>query len=192
LIPKERAFVLNPLTALGQTDPQVVTIGPFVITERFDVALASVAVRRGRDKDLARAAKAADLPLPGPASALTGSPWSAFWMTPEMWMVEAPYATHEDITEPLKSALGDCASVTEQTDAWVRFDITADDLAPLMERLTNLDLATKLDGFAARTVIDHLGIYLIKRSQTEVTLYGPRASAQSLLHAIEVTAKSVI
>lgn len=184
--------MLEPLTPLGHDTPRTVTIGPFTITERFDVALASVAVRRGDDKALARAAKAIGLPLPAVAAAEAGTPWSTFWITAEMWMVEAPHATHEDIAAILKAALGDTASITEQSDAWVRFDLTAANLAPLTERLTNLDLAQKPPGFAARTVIDHLGVYLIKRSDTELTLYGPRASAQSLLHALEITATSVV
>ncbi len=184
--------MLKPLTALGNDAPEVLTFGTFIITERFDVALASVALRRGREKDLAKAAKSLGLPLPPASMATGGSTFSAFWMTPEMWMVEAAFATHDDIAGHLKLALGEAASVTEQTDAWVRFDISAVNLTPLMERLSNLDLTTLPDGFASRTVIEHLGVYLIKRSDTEITLYGPRASAKSLVHALEVTAKSVL
>ncbi len=183
---------LNPLTALGHDLPEVIAIGPYLIKERFDVALASVAMRRGRDKDLAKAAKAAGVPLPAPARAEIVTPYSAFWVAPEMWIVEADFGSHEDIAGHLKLVLGDAASITEQTDAWVRFDISAADLSPLLERLSNLDLASLPIGYASRTVIEHLGAYLIKRRETEVTLYGPRASAQSLLHALEVTAKSVI
>lgn len=183
---------LKPLTALGHDAPVVITHGPYSFTERFDVALASVATRRGRDKDLAKAAKAAGLPLPAPARSDVGFPYSTFWVAPDMWFVEAPFASHENITDQLKTALGETASITEQTDAWVRFDVSAADLSPLLERLSNLDLVSLPIGYASRTVIEHLGTYLIKRSKTEVTLYGPRASAQSLLHALEVTAKSVI
>ena len=183
---------LKTLTALGHDAPKTITIGNMAIIERFDVALASIAVRRGRDKDLAKAAKSAGVPLPQVAKAEVGQAYSAFWMTPEMWMVEAAFATHEDIAAILKMALGDAASVTEQTDAWVRFDIAAPNLVPLMERLSNIDLATRPIGFASRAVIEHLGVYVIKRSETEIALYGPRASAQSLLHALEVTAKSVM
>ena len=183
--------MLKSLTALGHNMPQTLSIGDITITERFDVALASIAVRRSRDRDLAKRAKASGVPLPAAVKHEIGKTFSAFWMTPEMWMVEAPFASHEDIAAILKTALGDAASITEQTDAWVRFDLAASDLTPMMERLCNVDLATTPVGFATRTVIDHLGVYLIKRSDTELTLYGPRASAQSLLHAIEVTANSV-
>ena len=107
-------------------------------------------------------------------------------------MIEAPFATHENIRAHLLTIFGDAASITEQTDAWVRFDLTAPDLPSLMERLTNVDLRTAAVNTASRTVIDHLGCYLIKRSATEITLYGPRSSAQSLHHALTSAAQSLL
>lgn len=184
--------MLEPLTAFGRATAETVTIGPYTITERFDVALASLAQRRGLEAALSSAAKKAGVPLPAAASAEAGAPWSAFWMTPEMWMIEAPFASHEDIAAHLRAIFGEAASITEQTDAWVRLDLAAPDLGPMLERLTNIDLATKPAGFAARTVIEHLGVFLIKRGAGDVTLYGPRASAGSLLHALEVAARSVL
>ena len=183
------ADTLHALTALGHEAPQTHQIGPYRIAERFDVALASLACRRGRGADVA---KAAGVPLPDPARYAAGSPYSAFWVAPEMWFIEAPFATHEDIVAAVKPAFGDAASVTEQTDAWVRFDLSAADLGPLMERLCNVDFARAPDGFATRTVIEHIGCYLIRHGAGAVTLYGARSSAKSLLHCLEVTAASVI
>jgi sarcosine oxidase, subunit gamma len=182
---------LVAMTALGARAAAVVTHGPLTMTERIDVALASVAGRRGRLADLAKAAKAAGVPLPEPARHLKGEPFSAFWVAPEMWFVEAPFATHEPIAEVLKSVLGDAVSVTEQTDAWVAFDLAAPDLGPLLERLCNLDFPAAPPGYATRTVMDHLGCYLVKHGPGAARLYGPRSSAQSLLHALEVAAASV-
>ncbi len=107
-----------------------------------------------------------------------------------MWFVEAPFASHELIADLLKASLGDAASVTEQTDAWVAFDLAAADLAPLLERLCNVDLPSVPNGYATRTVMEHLGVYLVKLDQGAVRLYGPRSSAQSLLHALEGAAVS--
>jgi sarcosine oxidase, subunit gamma len=183
--------VLKSLTALGNDAPKSITIGTITVTEQFDVALASVAMRKGREKELAKRAKAAGIPLPAATKSEAGKTYCAFWMTPDMWMVEAPFATHEDIAAILKAALGEAASISEQTDAWVRFDVAAIDLSLLMERLSNVDFAREPIGFATRTVIDHLGVYVIKRGDNDVTLYGPWASAQSLIHALEVTAKSI-
>jgi len=181
---------LHALTALGARKAAVVTVGPLTITERFDVALASVAARRGRMADLAIAAQAAGLPLPGPARYETGAVYAAFWTAPEMWLVEAPFASHELIAGMLKGALGDAASVTEQTDAWVAVDLAAPDLSSLLARLCNVDFLTVSPGHATRTMIEHLGCYLIKHGAGSVRLYGPRSSAESLLHALAVAAAS--
>lgn len=183
---------LKPLTALGHDEPRVVEIGSYRIAERFDVALASLATRQGRQTTVAKAAKAAKVPLPGPAQSASSANYSAFWLSTEQWMVEAPFASHEDISDHLKTMFGDAASITEQTDAWVRYDVSSPHLQSLFERLCNVDLSNAPMGFASRTVVEHLGCYLIKRSMREVTLYGPRSSAASLLHVLEVAAQSVV
>lgn len=183
--------LLIPITPLGGPHPETRTIGPWTIAERVDVALASLAFRLGRAADGARAAAAAGVPLPPPGRVERGKPYGSFWLSPDQWMVEAPFASHEDIVAHLKPLFGPSASITEQTDAWVRFDVTGDGLPRLFERLCNVDLAAAPDGFATRTVIEHLGCYLIRRSAREVTLLGPRSSAQSLFHALGVAARSL-
>jgi sarcosine oxidase subunit gamma len=182
--------VLIPVTPLGDLHPETVTVGPWTIAERVDAALASLAFRLGREAEGAAAADAAGVPLPPPARAQDGTPWGAFWLSPGQWMVEAPFASHEDIVVRLKPLFGPTASITEQTDAWVRFDVTGADLPHLFERLCNVDLADAPDGFATRTVIEHLGCYLIRRSADRVVLLGPRSSAESLFHALKVAARA--
>ena len=81
-------------------------------------------------------------------------------------------------------------SVTEQTDAWVVFDLAAADLTPLLERLCNVDFGAVPTGYATRTVMEHLGVYLIKLGPSTARIYGPRSSAESLLHALETAAYS--
>ena len=184
-------IVLKPLSALGHETALVETIGAWTLSERMDVALASLALRRGREADVRAAAEAAGIALPGPGRSEVGA-FGAFWMTPEMWMIEAPFAAHEDIRAQLLGMFGDAASITEQTDAWVRFDIAGDGLGRVLERLTNFDFGPAADGAATRTVIDHVGCYLIKRGASLVTLYGPRSSAGSLHHAWAVAAASVL
>lgn len=174
---------LVAMTALGAHVPVQMIVGPVTITERFDVALASVAVRKGREL-------LGDVPLPGPAMWQAGEPYSAFWVAPGMWFVEADFAAHEGIAEEMKAIFGDAASVTEQTDAWVVFDVAAPDLAPMLERLCNVDFRAVPLGHATRTVVEHLGCYLVRHAADKVRLYAPRSSAQSLLHALEVAAKA--
>ena len=161
-------FILKPITALGHDAPEVDTVGPWTITERADIALASLALRRGRLGDVQTSAAAAGVPLPPAGASASGAIYSAFWMTPEMWMVEAPYASHEDIRAHLLPAFGDAASITEQTDAWVRFDLAGTGLERLFERLSNFDLAKSPAGAATRTVMEHLGCYLIRHPRHDL------------------------
>lgn len=180
---------LAPLTALGHPDPTVMTVGPVTIAERTDVALASLAARRGRAGDVAAAARTIGLPLPGPGRHAAGPVWSAFWLGPEQWMVEAGFETHEDIVAALRPLCGDSASITEQTDAWVRYDLTGTDLAAVFERLCALDVRSMQPGDATRTVIEHLGTYVI-RGTDGMTVLGPRSAARSLHHAVVTAVRS--
>ncbi len=180
---------LKALTAFGQAVPLDERIGPIRITERMDMALASVAIRRGRETEMAAQAARAGIPLPGPGQAAENAPWGAFWVSPDMWMVEAPYDTHEDVAAHVKPVFGEAASVTEQTDAWARFEVQGP-LKPLFERLCNVDIDQFAPGSATRTVMEHLGVYMLRRAQDHMTVMGPRSSAGSLHHALVTAARS--
>ena len=176
---------LNPLTPLGSRVAQTNTVGPVTITENVGLALASVAIRMGGDAAFAKAAKALNITLPPPGRASD----SALWLAPNQWMIEAPFATHENIVAYLKPAFGDAASITEQTDAWVRFDLTGPDLHAMFELLCTLDTRAMKPGDGTRTVIEHLGCYVTRRA-AGFTVLGPRSSAKTLHHALITAAKS--
>ena len=55
----------------------------------------------------------------------------------------------------------------------------------------NAHIRAVADGYATRTMIEHLGCYLIKHGAGGVRLYGPRSSAKGLVHALETAAHSV-
>ncbi len=181
---------LKTLTPLGHAATHAETVGPVAIAEVTDIALASLAARNGRSDDVTAAAKRIGVDLPPPGRHAAGTPCSAFWMGPDMWMIEAPLATHEDIVATLKPAFGDAASLTEQTDAWARFRVTGGDLPRLFERLSNADLATSEAGHAIRTTIEHLGAFLLVRSTAEIDVLSARSSARSMHHALVAAAKS--
>lgn len=176
--------------ALGLAAPKTETLGPVRLAEVTDTALASLASRRGREGAVAAIAGQIGLPLPPPGCAASGPIWSAFWLGPDQWMLEAPAATHEDIAVPLRAAFGQAASITEQSGAWVRIDVFAPDLPALFERLSAQDTRAMQPGSATRTVIEHLGTYLIRRPD-RMTLLGPRSSADALWHALATAAGSV-
>jgi sarcosine oxidase, subunit gamma len=90
----------------------------------------------------------------------------------------------------LRPLFNDAASLTEQTDGWVRFDVTGPNLPQLFERLCSYDLRAHTPGSATRTVIEHLGCYVVLRATDLVSVIGPRSSAHSLHHALITAAHS--
>ncbi len=186
---------LAPLTALGTKAPQQEKIGLVTLAEAPDWALASVTARLGQEAACAAAlAQTLGAGAPGVARYHGGPVLGAFWIAPHSWMVQAPYSAKPDLAAHLRGQLGPCASVTEQSSAWARCDVTgpAPLVAEMFARLCNLDMPQLPSGHARRTVIDHLGCYLLRGDGGAVSVYGPRSGAQSLWHALELAARSIV
>lgn len=174
---------LTSLCALGGLEPRLDTSDGLTLVERPDFALATVAAHQGRGPATREAVSTligAEVPGPG---RMAGHTFRAIWTGPDQWLIEAPYATHADIVPALRSAMGDDAILVEQTDAWVRLDLTGDDVVPVLERLSNLDHRRMAVGSAMFTTIHHLRCLLL-REAGRVAFYGPRASARTLHHAV--------
>lgn len=183
---------LAPLCALGHTDPATHRIGTITIAENPGRAMASLAARTGQAKNALKAIKKlAKIDLPAPGGLVQSGDWQAFWTAPDQWMMTAPFATHEDIAAIVKTAVGDAASVTEQTDGWVRFEITGTEAPAMFERLSNVDIHKMTTGQAARTQIEHLGCFLLCHAPGSYSLVTLRSAAASMLHALDCAAKAV-
>ncbi|WP_299686018.1 sarcosine oxidase subunit gamma [uncultured Tateyamaria sp.] len=184
---------LIPITALGGTTAHVDTIGDTTLTELPDIALASVAARAGQET--ACGAKLRDMlgaDAPAAGKAVFGDPFSALWIGPDQWMISADFATHEDIAAQVSSRFGRCASVTEQTDAWVCFDLSGAGVNAVLELLCNINLLQFAAGDSTRTSIHHLGcLVTCIEPDRLVRIMGPRASAGSLHHAVTTAMTSV-
>lgn len=185
---------LAPLTALGGTAAREDAHGGVTLTENPGLALASVAARRGHE-DACRSHLAALLEGPAPEAGKSRlhDPEAAFWTGPDQWIVGAPYATHEDLADQLMARFGATASITEQSDAWVCFDMRGAGVDAVMELCCNANLAALKTGDATRTSIHHLGCYVLRRDPvTHLRILGPRASAGSLHHALLTAMKSAL
>lgn len=182
---------LSPITALGNKTAQVDTIGTLTISECPDWALASVAARLGKEKTCATALKKAiGVAVPKPAESNTTKDITVFWTGPAQYFVEAPYASHELLSHDLAKQLSGTASVTEQSDGWVRFDLEGPNCSDVFERLCNLDTRAMDDGGVSRTSLEHLGCFILRRSANHYSAYGPRSSAGSMHHALITSAYS--
>lgn len=180
---------LIPTPALGAATQ---TIGSVTIAENSGVALASVAARAGGVDACGKVLKATLGAVPDVGKAVLNDPEAGFWMGPDQWMIGAPMDTHEDLADQMKAKLGDAASVTEQSGAWVVFDVTGAGMADMCELLCNVPIRKMAAGDVQRTVIHQMGCFVIRRADSDhIRILGPRASAQSLHHALTTAAISV-
>ncbi|WP_347312514.1 sarcosine oxidase subunit gamma [Defluviimonas sp. SAOS-178_SWC] len=184
---------LAALTPLGGATPRTDRVGDITISEVTDRALASVSCRSGKAKAFATAAKklfGAELPEPGHSA--VGPTWTLIWTGTDQWFAEAPFATHEDIAAIAKAGLGDTASVTEQTDGWVRFDVEGPRVVDLLERLCPLPSRRMKTGDASRSMIEHMGSLVICRAEgRHFSVIAPRSFAGSMHHALLLAARSL-
>jgi len=183
---------LTPIHALGGAEAFVFVQDGTELRENSGLALASVHARIGHETACHR--HVADLlgRVPGPGEAVLRDPEAGFWTGPDQWMIGAPYGTHEDLADQLKSRFGESASITEQSDAWCVFDLRGD-IEPVMELLCAVDVRNMAIGAAQRTSIHHLGCFVLRRDPaSHMRILGPRASAGSLCHAIVTAMKSAL
>lgn len=180
---------LKPTPALGAATR---TIGTVTIAENSNVALASVAARNGQLAACAAVLKSVLGAVPDIGRAVCHDPEAGFWTGPDQWMIGAPMTTHEDLAGQLKSKLGDAASVTEQSGAWVVFDVTGAAMPQMCELLCNIPIRKMTAGDVRRTTIHQMGCFVIRREADDhIRILGPRASAASLHHALISAATSV-
>lgn len=110
--------------------------------------------------------------LPGPGRFHDG----AFWTGPGQWMLERPAPAG--------------AITTDQSDAWAVFEIDGP-VEQLLEKLMNIDIAAFEPGSATRTGLEHMSVFVIRRSETAVCIMAMRSAAESVWHAIENAARNL-
>jgi len=182
---------LQPITALGGTAPRVDTFDHITISENDGLALASVAARLGCEKACYAVLEKLIGAVPGPGRCQLHDPEAGFWMGPDQWMIGAPRATHALLADHLKDLLGANASVTEQSGAWVTFDVIGPAMPDICERLCAVPIRQMVAGDAHRSVIHQLGCFVIRRAADDhIRILGPRAAAGSLHHALITTAQA--
>lgn len=195
LIPKETASVhdLPPLCALGGSTAHADAVAGVTLTENPGHALASVTARLGQEAACAdHLGTVLGAGAPSVGAWVRSDPMSAFWMGPDQWMVSAPFSTHEDLAAQLAKHLGKTASITEQTDAWVCFDMQGDGVERVMQLCANIDIETMPIGAATRSVIHYMGVYVLRSAPDSLTILGGRSSAGSLHHAILTAMRSAL
>ena len=159
-----------------------------------DRCLASIAAHRQRSDALTDAVSARySVTLPDAGLRVDGEDITFIWAGQEQWFASSARSHGVDLDSALREAVGDYASITDQSDAWCQMALRGDGAYAVLERLCALDLHP--DEFpvasAARTVMEHLSVQISLVSDTpEFELLTPSSSALAFWAALEHAAAS--
>lgn len=161
------------------------------ICENIDTSLASLSARLGQEAAFTSIARQVfGKALPAAQGAFSSDEYSIFWTGPDQYFVEAPIEAGDTIEAQLKAPFGETASITDQSGGWVRLDVSGSRVVALMERLCVVDLQTTPSERAIRTVIEHVGCFIVTRNDG-ISIWAPRSYAGSIFHALKVTVESI-
>jgi sarcosine oxidase subunit gamma len=169
--------------------------GPVTLEERPATAIASIAWPLGGAAALEQALRAgfgAAVPAPGASTRSADGGTRFLWMAPDL--VFAVFEHDAPDAARLVAARLDTAYLTDQTDAWVALRIAGPAVRAALERICPLDLhpAAFPEGRAARTVMEHLAVIILREGPDAFLLLSARSSADSFLHAVETSIRNVL
>lgn len=187
-------YRLHALYTLGGREPLRESLPGIEIEEVAGRGLVSIAARLGAESALRdRVRDAFGLDLPGPNRLATGSRVAFAWMAQGQWFADAPDDAVPDLAAELASAAGDSASLTDQSDGWVRLRLSGPNIRAALGKLCMLDLDDSRfpPGSAARTVMEHLGMVILRPDAGIFELWSARSTGHSFVHAIRTAASSL-
>lgn len=125
-----------------------------------------------------------DLEMPEPGNSISAPGTRLVWMAPGqlILMLENPQSDMERILP----ALAHHTHLIDHSDNWAMLLLSGHEAVLALERICPLDLhpAAFPTGAAARTLMEHLGIVIIRTGATEFLLLSASSSARSFLHAV--------
>lgn len=166
------------------------------LSERADVAIVSIATPLGGETTLAQAVThgfGAALPAVGGTTLSSDGRTRLLGMAPGQ-----VFAVFEhdgpDARALVDGKLDRAAYTTDQTDVWVVLAIDGARARAALERICPLDLHPDAfaEGRAARTVMEHLGVIILRDGPDSFLLLSARSSAGSFLHAVETSIQNVM
>ena len=179
-------LALKPLNALGGNDLERSSFNGIEITEKYLNSLASIGCSEPLLKNFSKKLKSIfDIEVPGPGKSVASQKVRVSWTAQGQWFIESDEVFSQGFDSYLLEKLGKEFMVTDQSDGWVKFSLSGDNILKALEKCIMLDLYKMTGGSFSRCSLEHIGVYLLcERAKRDFLIYGPRSSANSLHHAL--------
>jgi len=174
----------------------VSTFGETTLNVPKDLAIVSIALPLGGEKDALDAIKSAygcDLPEAGKAVLAKESGFTFMRLAKDQAFVLFTYAKPNAI-DIIEAQLKGAAYLTDQTDVWFALQLAGQDARRALERICPIDVHPNHFEVhdCARTIMEHLGAVILRTAHDEYLLMSASSSAGSFLHAVEISLKNVV
>ena len=186
-------LALKPLNALGGKSLESSSFNGIEIAEKNVNSLASISCSGPLLKNLSKKLKSIfDIQVPGPGKSIATQKVRVSWTGQGQWFIESTEVFSQGFDHYLLEKLGKGFAVTDQSDGWVKFSLSGDNILKALEKCIMLDLYKMPGGSFSRCSLEHIGVYLLcERAKKDFLIYGPRSSANSLHHALTQASISV-
>ena len=171
------------------------TVSGTELAEVRGKALVSIAIPLGGESALAAALESAlgtALPAPGKTARAAADGLRLLRLQQDQLFALFNHQGDRPV-DAVSAQLGDAGYYTDQSDGWVLLRLRGPSAREALERICPLDLhdAAFADGDAARTVMEHLGVVILREGADSYLLMSAASSARSFLHAVETSLKNV-
>lgn len=171
------------------------TFGDMRLVAPADFALVSIALPLGREDKALKAIKTGygvDLPEVGESILSKDGKVRLLRMAQDQAFVMFTHSK-PDAAQVVSKKIKDSAYVTDQTDVWTALHLSGPSSRRALERICPIDLDTETfaEGHVARTVMEHLGVVILRDAADSFVLLSASSSAGSFLHAVETSIHNV-
>lgn len=161
-----------------------------------DLAVVNLALPLGTEEKALKAIKSGygvDLPAPGKSVETKKGAARLLRLAPDQVFAVFTHAgadAEDVVTKAVKNAL----YITDQTDVWCGLEISGSQALDVLERICPIDLhPSSFDiGDCARTVMEHLGVLILRTGTDRYLLLSASSSAKSFQHMLVTSAKNVL
>lgn len=172
-------FKLNAAPVLLDSECQLSDLSVRLLP---DTPRCSIAPLKGEQSRVEGYLSSLKIELPRPTKA-TLTPLLALPLGQGQWLIQGEM--------PDLSPIADHIALTDQSDAWCGFQLQGSKVTQMLERLVATAPDSYSKGYAVRTLIEHIGCWVVGLGDSEWLVLGPRSSAKSLFEALKQTALSV-
>lgn len=185
-------FTLEAKPLLGDFS---LTVSGTELAEVRGKGLVSIAIPLGGEAGLTAALeKAFGVALPAAGKSAVASAHGLRLLRLQQDMLFALFNHQGDRpVEMVSEPLGETGYYTDQSDSWALLRLRGPLARDALERICPLDLhdTAFVDGEVARTVMEHLGVVILREGSDSYLLMSAASSARSFLHAVETSLQNV-